>query len=190
MPQAERREDGVERVKEARAQSEQHAHRRHARVPAPYARHKRAAKQRQRERQNLLPCDPFAEHRRAHQHDHRRRGVEQNGAHRQRAQLLTLEVAQRKKDHAHHTRAEKDGQVLRFHMEYAPLAQRENERQQHKSAEIADDDDVRRAHARAHQKAVKQPDAAPTGRRTEDIQIGKVFFHGFFSLIFVPCAAR
>ena len=27
-------------------------------------------------------------------------------------------------------------------------------------------------------------------RRTEDIQIGKVFFHGFFSLIFVPCAAR
>ena len=155
VPQAEGRENRIERVEKCRTEAEEQPFRRQRQPARENARHERAAEQRQREGKELFARDLLFENERAHQNHHRGRGVEQNCADRERAKLLRVEVAEREEHDADDARRNKDRQVLCLHFEDAAVGAEEEERHHRKAAQVADDDKVFRCDAGIEQRAVE-----------------------------------
>ena len=155
MPQAEGRENRIERVEKCRTEAEEQPLRRQRQPARENARHERTAEQCQREGKELFARDLLFEDERAHQHDHRGRGVEQNCADRERAKLLRVEVAEREEHDADNARRNKDRQVLCPHLEDAAVGAEKEEREHRKAAQVADDDKVFRRDAGIEQRAVE-----------------------------------
>ncbi len=155
VPQAEGREDRIERVEKCRTEAEEHPLRRQRQSARENARHERTAEQRQREGKELFARDLLFENERAHQHHHRGRGVEQDDAHGDGAELLRVEVAEREEHDADDARRNKDRQVLCLHFEDAAVGAEEEEREHRKTAQITDDDKVFRRDADIEQRAVE-----------------------------------
>ena len=155
VPQAEGRENRIERVEKCRTEAEEQPLRRQRQSARENARHERTAEQRQREGKELFARDLLFENKRAHQNHHRGRGVEQNRADRERAKLLRVEVAEREEHDADDARRNKDRQVLCLHFEDAAVGAEEEEREHRKAAQVADDDKVFRRDAGIEQRAVE-----------------------------------
>ena len=155
VPQAEGRENRIERIEKCRTEAEEHPLRRQRQSARENARHERAAEQRQRKGKELFARDLLFEDERAHQHNHRRRGVEQDDTHGDGTKLLRVEIAEREQNDADDARCGKDRQVLCFHLKDAAVGAEEEEREHRKTAQVADDDKVFRRDAGIEQRAVE-----------------------------------
>ena len=175
-------ENTVQRIEEAGAKSQQRAGERHRYIAGKDAAHQRTTQNGQGQRQQFfLRHGLFPQQGGQHHHDGGS-GVQQNGGHCQRAQLLAGKVTHREQQNADHTGAEKVFQMFPSDTEHAAVTRGENARQQRHAAEVPHHHDRSGREASRHQAAVPQTDDAPQSRRQQNTGIGVprcCFFAGF-----------